>query len=79
MAFELGDCYIIRVYRVDPNLVKMGNHHVETAWVQGNCLDRIMQLLHNLELETARMRRVVPHHEGLVTCGSHEQGLLHAR
>ena len=79
MDGELGHGYVIRVHRVDPDAVRVRDHHVEAGRVEGHRQDRVLQLLDDLERERARVRRVAPHHQRLVGSRSRQDLLLETR
>ena len=57
---------VIRMYRVDADPIWMSNNDIETRGVEGDGLDRVCQLLDDLEGERAWMGSVAPYHESLI-------------
>ena len=54
------------MHRVDADPIWMSNNDIETRGVEGDGLDRVCQLLDDLEGERAWMGSVAPYHEGLI-------------
>ena len=57
---------VIRMHRVDADPIWMSNNDIETRGVEGDGLDRVCQLLDDLEGERAWMGSVAPYHESLI-------------
>ena len=78
MVLELRGCYILRMHSIDLDTVQMANHEVEARRMDRHCLDQVSERLHRLQSQLARMRRVLPNHQDVVTARRRKNLLLHA-
>ena len=78
VILELSDCNIIGVNGVDANSVEVGDYDIEARRVEGHGLDRILELLHDLEGEGTWVSCIAPDHQGLVGGCRRQDWLFHA-
>jgi len=78
MVFELGDSHVIGQQSVNAHSVQVPNDYVEATRVNSDRLNDIRQLLDYLQSEAARVRRILPDHQRVVSGGCCQNRLFHA-